>query len=275
MTLRTTRSLSSATSIMSHAARYLPASMLIWNKSAYNDSSSSTKKLRNCSLACVLLFGAAATVSEEARAATIGDPPSGNVIFDLVASGTTTLTSYTQFTTSFVAAVPITTISFAFREYPAYFAFDDASITGTGVTGFVDPGFESATIGQNVPAGWNRWITPEDTSAIGVVVGALGGNCTPNTPHAGSQEWCDGSVQGYDALYQSLATTVGSTYNISFWLGDNSSGQTAPTINMLVYATDGLPGDVIQVGVTPEPASFVLIGVGLVGLAFARRRRAA
>ena len=187
MTLRTTRSLPSATSIITDAARYLPASMLIWNKSANNDLSSSTKRLRKCCLACVLLFTAAAAVSEEARAATIGDPPSGNVIFDLVASGTTTLTSYMQFTTSFVAAVPTTTISFAFREYPDFFAFDDVSITGPGVTGFADPGFESATIGQNIPTGWNRWITPEDTSAIGVVVGTLGGPCTPNTPHTGSQ----------------------------------------------------------------------------------------
>ena len=277
MKLRTTRSLSSATSIMSQAARYLPAVALVLGKSANNNSNCCKRALRNCSLACALLFAAAAALPEDARAATIGDPPAGNVIFDLVASGTTTLTGYTQFFTSFVATDITTTISFAFREQPKYFAFDDASITGPGVTGFLDPGFESATIGQNVPTDWGRWITPEDLTAIGVVVGTTGGNCAPNKPQGavrgGTQQWCDGSVQGYDGLYQTIATTSGGTYNISFWLGDNSTGQTAPTINMLVYA-GALPDNVIQVG-APEPASFVLIGAGLVGFAFVRRRRAA
>jgi hypothetical protein len=239
---------------------------------ARNYSISSRNKLSDVLFAGLLLFAAAVMVPAEARAAAIGDPPPG-AIFDLVAH-TTTLTSYTLFTTSFVATVPNTTVSFAFREAPAYFAFDSASITGTGLTGpgFVDPGFESALIGQNIPSGWNRWITPEDVSAIGVIVGSSGGNCSPNTPHASTQQWCDGSVEGYDAIYQTIATTVGGTYTITFWLGDNSGRQTAPTIDMLVYATDGLPTGSIPFG-TPEPASFVLIGVGLAGIAFARRRR--
>jgi hypothetical protein len=214
--------------------------------------------------ACALVFAGAVAPS---AAATLGDPPAG-AIFDLV-NVTTSLTSYQMFTTSFVAAVPLTTISFAFREQPAFFAFDDASITGPGVSGFVNPGFESATIGQNIPTGWNRWITPEDVSFVGLVTGADGGNCSPNTPHGGTQQWCDGSVQGYDALYQTIATTVGSTYQISFWLGDNSGGQTAPTIDMLVYATDGLPTGTIPLG-TPEPASFLLMGLGIIGVAVLR-----
>src|SRR5207302_5557915 len=120
-------------------------------------------KSRSVLLACALLL-TAVMVPSQARAA-IGDPPPG-AIFDLVGSGTTNLTAYRMFTTSFVAAVPITTISFAFRERPAFFAFDDASITGPGLvgSGFADPGFETATIGQNIPTGWNRWITPEDVS---------------------------------------------------------------------------------------------------------------
>src|SRR5205823_13232888 len=134
------------------------------------------------------------------------------------------------------------------------------------------PGLETATIGQNIPTGWNRWITPEDVSFIGLVVGANGGNCAPNTPHGGTQQWCDGSVEGYDALYQALPTTVGSTYNISWWLGDNSGGQTRPTINMLVYATNGLPTGTQPVGV-PEPATFLLMGFGMIGVALVRRRR--
>ena len=63
-------------------------------------------KSRSVLLACALLL-TAVMVPSQARAA-IGDPPPG-AIFDLVGSGTTNLTAYRMFTTSFVAAVPITT----------------------------------------------------------------------------------------------------------------------------------------------------------------------
>src|SRR5712664_2231698 len=91
-------------------------------------TSSSTKKLSRFVLACGLLAAVGFMCGSEALAQT---PPPG-AIFDLATVRATPLTTYTQFTTSFVSAVPNTTISFAFREVPAFFAFDDAVVTTGG-----------------------------------------------------------------------------------------------------------------------------------------------
>lgn len=96
--------------------------------------------------------------------------------------------------------------------------------------------------------------------------------------------WCDGSVQGYDAVYQQLnGLTVGSTYNVGFSLGDNSGdapnrASTASQIDMLVYAGDALPVGSIPIGPppnssVPEPSTYGLLAAGLLGMfGFARRR---
>jgi hypothetical protein len=217
------------------------------------------------------------------------NPPAG-AIFDLSTVQTTAMspTTYTQFSTSFVADNSSEYVSFAMREVPAFFSFDDASVTASGSPSLnllADPGFESDTaadLGSNFPVGWFRWIQPVDVSFIGVVAGTANeADCANSGPNSGSYFWCDGSVEGYDALYQLVSgLTVGNTYNISWDLTDNSgNAPTNPDIDMLVYAGDAIPVGSQPIGgtpgPTPEPGSFLMLGTGMLGLAGTVRARLA
>lgn len=209
------------------------------------------------------------------------NPPPG-AIWDLVTVHPGVLNTDTLFTTSFVGDGNTEYVSFAFREAPAYFSFDDALVTagGSSTNLLLNPGFELDTVNgspyQNVPVDWGRWIQPVDTSAIGVVASnTFSYGCSNELAHSGTQFWCDGSVQGYDGIYQGIATTLGTTYNISFWLDDNSgSSITNPSIDTLVYAGDNIPVGTVSItppppidGIpTPEPTSFLLLGMGLTAL---------
>lgn len=237
------------------------------------NSSSQRSSLIGSRLALAIAMAGVGALSTPTVSAQTAPP---GAIFNLRATvGAVTLPTYQQYSFSFVAGVANTTVSFAFREVPAYFAFDDASVVmnGTSVNLLANPGFESATAGQNVPTLWGRWIQPIDVSAIGRVQAGTSGSCGIG-PHSGTKLWCDGSVEGYDAVYQTLATTIGSQYNVSFWLQDNSgSAMTDPTINMYGYATNGLPGGTVDVNPVPEPGTYALMFAGLAVVAGVARRR--
>ena len=227
--------------------------------------------------ASAALVAAAALGSFVSSPALAQNAPPG-ALFDLQAVHPGVLSAYEQFSFSFVAGTANTTVSFAFREIPAFFAFDDASVVlnGTSTNLLANPGFESATVGQTTPTGWGRFIQPITVSAIGQVSSAASPyGCPPNGPHSGTNFWCDGSVEGYDGLFQTIATTVGQTYTVSFWLGDNSGSRpVAPGIDMLGYADAGLPVGTIPVNPpVPEPETYALMLVGLGAMAFVARRR--
>jgi hypothetical protein len=199
------------------------------------------------------------------------DEPAGNVILDL--NGSPIVHSYTEYTASFVAADVSTNLSFAFREDPAFLFLDDVSLTTGGGPNLLTNGdFEAGPVGSSTPAGWTYLNTFGAT---------FGGVVATNNPHGGLNNYYDGAVQAYDAITQNIATTVGATYDLSFWLSDNSSsdiyrristnGNVTDTggngINLVVFA-GGVP-----VRGVPEPASWALMLVGFGGLGAVLRRR--
>ncbi len=188
------------------------------------------------------------------------NPPPAGAILDL--SGTPVPgggnQTYQQYSVSFVATLTSTTITFAFREDPAFLFFSSPSVVDTAdpeVNLLTNADFSGGTDTSNgntsTPVGWNY------ANQYGALAGGvLNPQCGIIMNDVAENCWVDGAVQAYDALSQSITTIVGHTYQITFWLADDSSchcnfsdistnGNTTGTggngINETVYAQGGLP----------------------------------
>jgi hypothetical protein len=180
----------------------------------------------------------------------------------------------------FTAALADTSLSLAFREDPAFFSVTNITLTDlTHPSGnlVVNGDFSLGRVGSDSPVGWTFQNT-FGAEASGVVRGAgscgggIAGNC-----------WFDGSVQAYDEISQTIATTVGDVYEVPFAATDNgplntysalsTNGDTTDTggngIDILVYAQAAPPP--LN---TPEPSTWAMMVLGFAGMGFVAYRKA-
>ena len=193
--------------------------------------------------------------------------------------------AYTYYSTTFTATLSETTVSFAFRNDPAYFSFDDVSValTGGGPNLLVDPGFEAGTKGSNSPPGWTYFIQPSTiTGPLGATGSVESGTPTgdADNPHSGPNYWFDGSVGGYDGIGQRVATTIGQSYTIGFYLADDNTRQTGSEANFDAGNDPGVSKDVFvyaqsTIPAVPELSTWAMALIGFASLGVARRRRTA
>jgi hypothetical protein len=189
------------------------------------------------------------------------NPPPAGPILDL--SGTPIPgggnNTYQSYTVNFTAAFSNTAITFAFRDDPAFISFSNASVTDTagGSNLLTNGNFSGGNYTNNgnssTPVGWTY------ANMYGATFGGVGA----------SGFWYDGAVQAYDAISQTIATTPGHLYQISFSVAENSgcgtcnfsdlstNGDQTDTggngINVTVYAQAGLPPAIAGGPWTPNP----------------------
>lgn len=175
-------------------------------------------------------------------------------------------------------------ITFAFRDDPWFTQFYGVSLVDTtmGSRNLLSNGdfSQGVNFGSQIPLGWtynnldgvaySGWVTNS-------CVGPGGSGCT--------YYWNDGAVQGYNELSQSVATTGGDVYTLSFTATDPGGPTFWSRVSTNGNVTDaaGNGADILAYvggidgpygGGAPELSTWVMMLAGFLGIGVARYRRA-
>jgi uncharacterized repeat protein (TIGR01451 family) len=190
-------------------------------------------------ICCFVFFGSQPALAQVVLKTDPGtnNPPPAGAILDLsgtpIPTGSSygTYGAYQRYTVNFVADITNTAITFAFREDPARISLANASVTDLThpsgnllVNGDFSGGMYNSNGNGRTPNGWT----------YANIYGVLGGGGVFNAPSSGGFVdcltstfcWNDGAVQAVDAISQTIPTTVGDTYQIAFFVADNSGCST-------------------------------------------------
>jgi hypothetical protein len=149
-----------------------------------------------------------------------------------------------------------TVITFAFRDDPAQISFTNASVVDLTA----DNGTDLLTNGNFATGDLTGWTYADVYGVTGAgFVSTYSGYCY-SIGEGYVNCWIDGAVQAYDALTQTIATTPGDTYQISFYVAEDSGIVAPPNASGLPA---GYPGSACYfalanaaAGAPPSPCYF-------------------
>ena len=162
-------------------------------------------------------------------------------------------------------------VGFAFRQDPAFWTFDNASLTTQGSTtnlltngGFTNGGAISITTNNGpgtiqAPTNWGVWYQNGTYPSAAGTWNDIGGT------HGGV--WYDGAVGTFDGIYQGIVLQAGTTYTISFEVSGNHTSN-GGSVQLGIYAGPCADTSIAAASCTiPSSAGFTTLATPAEGAA--------
>jgi hypothetical protein len=219
-----------------------------------------TRRILNSLLLFVTLFATSIALSQSLPSGYIGTVTNN------------TPNSWQTYSYSFTPNISGTNyVGFAFRQDPAYWTFDNASLTASGSTtnlltngAFTTGGAINITTSNGpstiqAPTNWGVWYQNGTYPAAAGTWSNIGGS------HGGV--WYDGAVGTFDGIYQGISLLAGTTYTISFEVSGNHTSN-GGSIQLGVYAGPCADTSIAAASCTiPSSAGFTTLATPAQGAA--------